>query len=159
MVGSCQRIRKQAETATKLALWLNDIVEASKKGQDFGGVPAGVFDNVWHARLQGGHGGFDAFKSGQLTDGPACFSVKFSNAFYATWWPHSLEYFVVSCRRATNQFPIHQLKHQAACHFSWWSRISCGTAYYDRCKGRSDSRSVLSCLPFALSFFFLSQLQ
>ena len=70
--------------------------ETTKRGQPYDGMPAGVLSNVTHASLQGlEDGSFNALKAGQLKAGPACFSISFTDPFYATWFAHTLDYFVV----------------------------------------------------------------
>lgn len=96
-----QRVRRQAQTGTQLAQWLHTVIQRTadhNKDDSFEGVPAGVLSSVTHASLQEKErgGGFNAFDAGQLVDGPACFSIAFTDAFYATWFPHELEYFDVS---------------------------------------------------------------
>ena len=68
---SQQRVPRQAQTATKLAHFLNSLT--TLQNLEKYGIHTKVIDKVWHASLQ--TEGFNPIASQQITDGPATFGL------------------------------------------------------------------------------------
>lgn len=86
------RVRKQSETATRLAQWLASLARADR-GSDLDG-PGGVVKQVWHTCLQDGRE--ELLGEGkQMRSGPATFAFLLEEPEYATHLPHNVELFVV----------------------------------------------------------------
>lgn len=83
------RVRKQSATATALAFWLAVLTRAFP-GSDVDG-PADFILSVTHASLQ--ENSRFVGKGKQMDLGPATFSFKTTNVFFATHLPHCLEIF------------------------------------------------------------------
>ncbi|GAA5980404.1 hypothetical protein JCM10908_001643 [Rhodotorula pacifica] len=85
------RVRKQAETATKLAQWLASLARA-EEGTNLDG-PGGVVEKVWHTCLQDDRA--ELLGEGkQMTSGPATFGFLLKKEAYAKHLPHNLECFI-----------------------------------------------------------------
>jgi hypothetical protein len=128
-----QRVPRQAETATALALWFSQILaNAPDRGQTFDGVEGGVVSKVWHASLQGldGQGGTfrplggtvgsetgTASQKPQMTGGPPTFAIMLTKPVYAKYLPSSVKLFVVRAfvqRGDTSLGMLTQIAKQAA---------------------------------------------
>ncbi|POY72005.1 hypothetical protein BMF94_5014 [Rhodotorula taiwanensis] len=85
------RVRKQSDTATRLAQWLATLTRA-ERGTTLDG-PGGVVKQVWHTSLQDNRA--ELLGEGkQMKSGPATFAFLLENETYATHLPHNVELFV-----------------------------------------------------------------
>lgn len=88
------RVRQQAETATKLAFWLDSLTRSPADGEAKD-APEGIVVKVDHAAIDKTKAHLYG-KDKQLTAGPACFSIYLAGKEMATRFTTMLKYFTVS---------------------------------------------------------------
>ncbi|KAF9264516.1 cystathionine gamma-synthase [Marasmius fiardii PR-910] len=88
------RVPRQSKTATVIAGWLRNVIEETKSGQAYDGVPPSVLSKVYHSSLQQpDERGFDP--KNQMEGGyNATFSIVLSDIYYAKHLPTQTMYFV-----------------------------------------------------------------